>query len=293
MANTVVVPDIEYKYHKNGYLEIISDYPKKIGKITSSKFPGLAGYDKFNTKGDELLKFLGLTIEEPFNDFYTYRGESGEIAVYDYLKTRYEGSQIFRLDEDYKKNNNYDSFQYVAPLWHPEEDYLINEHKIHKNNELFKYLGGMYDIDMDGVYIEIKSKDQKKKNDYEKFGYPITEMAQAIYNAFLGGKKSAMYYVFFTEEQENEIKKEMKNKKVKEFFTLDVEMKKIDIGKEWERSMNGVKFSYDDFKKRIKDTIKVVELAKQKKLINSNDLDPNTLAQIFEKWKIVKNETKE
>lgn len=99
---------------ENGYL-ILDEYFKPK-KITATSFYGLLGGNKFKPKGDFLLSILGL-YKEPFDPFYTKRGEIAEKWLNKYLQNK----------------------GYSTKTW---DKYEINFDNFPKNKEL----GGMIDI---------------------------------------------------------------------------------------------------------------------------------------------------
>ena len=70
---------------ENGYLILPNYYKNK--KITATSFYGLLGENKFKPKGDYLLSVLGL-LKEPFDPFYSKRGEIAEKVLNEWLQAK-------------------------------------------------------------------------------------------------------------------------------------------------------------------------------------------------------------
>ena len=70
---------------KRGKVKFDLFSPLKPKKVSSTWFPSL--YESgFNKKGDKLLEFWGLSVGEPFNNFYSVRGQVAEDLIVNMLK---------------------------------------------------------------------------------------------------------------------------------------------------------------------------------------------------------------
>lgn len=163
----------------------------KPKKITSRAFPELLGLNKYNSIGKAILDRWGLLVKEDIDEMYIKRGELAETFANNYLKEKYAkitGKELITKQFN-TKEENYDMF---------------------KKNENF---GGVVDIGISEpeeqrAVVEVKSKNIK---DYTKIiengEIPQHETLQGEFLAFLSKtKKYIMAYVFFTNEQEEEIR---------------------------------------------------------------------------------------
>lgn len=160
--------------------------PLEPKKLSSTWFPQLLDIDNYNPKGDKLLEFWGLAQGEPFDNYYSLRGEIAEVLVSNMLKKR--NYKVTRYNN--KKELDYDVFKY-------EEN---NQDKL---NKLYKYFGGLPDIVYeDGnekILLEVKSKDMSAIDKIQS-NPPQYEILQGKQLALLYGlDKVTMTYVFFSE----------------------------------------------------------------------------------------------
>ncbi len=196
--------DVKLKIVDDTYLEI--DYEKCFAKkIYSRNFPALIGKNEWNSQGSEVLGILNLLEKsDDIDPFYMLRGEIAERFVAEAVKTFFEKS--------YGKGNveiivfaNH-QFKY-GDQWNYDKE-------TGKGNKEF---GGRMDIGVkvktaDGkilaFIIEVKSKSMKDhENIAVKKEYPESETYQGIYLANMGNQSQiTMFWVFFTEEQEAELK---------------------------------------------------------------------------------------
>ena len=193
---------------EDGYLILPSDYKNK--KITATSFYGLIGGNKFKPKGDYLLSVLGL-LKEPFDEFYSKRGEVAEEVLNNWLKSKGYQTKTWN-----KFDINFDNFPS-----HPK-------------------LGGMIDIAIVSpmrCVVECKSKNIK---DFEKIQrFPNLEQEhQALFYGYMSKCDNIkIIYVFFTDEQEQAIRdgkfidKDFNNFK---FYEKDLTIDKEDITKKLE-----------------------------------------------------------
>lgn len=170
---------------KNGYLCFypfdtgnIGKDGKKPKKITGHSFVGLIGKDPFKPKGDYLLDLFRILPSDPIDPYYLERGDIAE----DLIQRRYtkDGHKYQKWD---KKQIKYDNFQ---------------------NIENF---GGLVDGLIDDCIInEVKSKLLKDYDNIVQNGKESEEL-QGMYYATLWGLDTLfMDWVFFTEEQEKELR---------------------------------------------------------------------------------------
>ena len=150
-------------------------------KITGTTFPDLAGLNKFKPKGDCVLSMLGY-VTEPFDEFYTKRGEIAEQLALKSLTRK--GHKCVTYD---KKEFHYDNF--------PDNPYF----------------GGLIDIEIpsESTLYEIKSKNVKDYDKISKFG-DIVQENQAMHYGYLRNYKQVhIMWIFFDDETENCIKNDL------------------------------------------------------------------------------------
>lgn len=168
------------------YLDI-SDCNINLYKIFSSKFGGLVGQDDFNKRGDIVLKMFKI-INEPFDEFYKWRGDSAEEFVYFNISSRFKDLKWYGETVSLSGKKTFDMFNnehFGAVLDFTYTDYIENE----------------------TISLEIKSKNIKDYEKIQKNGAQNSHIAQAELAAYLGGyKKFNILYIFFTDEQEQMIK---------------------------------------------------------------------------------------
>lgn len=166
---------------ENDYL-ILPNYFKRK-KITATNFYGLIGGNKFKPKGDYLLSNLGL-LKEEIDPFYTKRGEIAERICNEYLKQK----------------------GYITKTWNKNE---IN----YDNFPKLKEVGGMIDIAITHPFRCVVECKSKNRCDIAKIKlFPNLEQEnQALFYAFLSKcEKVKIIYVFFTDEQEDNIRKNIR-----------------------------------------------------------------------------------
>lgn len=147
-------------------------------KITGTTIADLAGLNKFKPRGDAVLSMLGL-VHEPFDPFYTARGELAEKFARQSLAKR--GHHCVVYD---KFKCNFDNFP---------------------DNPSF---GGLIDIELpeEKTIYEIKSKNIKDYDKITKYGDAVQE-EQAMHYAYLRGYDTAhIMWIFFDDKSESEIK---------------------------------------------------------------------------------------
>lgn len=158
---------------ENGYLILPNYYKNK--KITATSFYGLLGENKFKPKGDYLLSVLGL-LKEPFDPFYSKRGEIAEKVLNEWLQAK----------------------GYTTKTWNKFE---INFDNFPKNKEF----GGMIDIAITNpirCLVECKSKNIKDESKIKMFPNLEQEHQALFYGYMSKCDNIKIIYVFFTDEQE-------------------------------------------------------------------------------------------
>lgn len=164
----------------NGFLELEDCDLKKIKKITATNMTALLGTNKFRKRGDALLMILNAYKEE-IDPFYTKRGEIAELIVRELLKQK----------------------KYEIKFW---DKYEIKFDNFTKNKEL----GGMIDIAITKPtrqVVECKSKNISKLEETKKFVNDDYEHQAQFYGYLSECDDINLIYVFFTDEQEEKIKK--------------------------------------------------------------------------------------
>lgn len=181
---------------------VIEDTDKiKSTKIFTSRFPALIGANKFKKQGDELLSMFGLLPKEPFDEFYTLRGKYAEEIVkifFDRLGVSYK-----HYGMDSSGNKEYDVF----------------------SNKVF---GGVPDFIVNGTQnVEVKATNLSKRKFIEKTHGKQEHIAQVEISSYLGSCNQAfLIYVFFSDNDEEKIRNELKTK-VKTFNPESFDKKKI------------------------------------------------------------------
>lgn len=170
---------------RNGYLCInafdtqrVGDNAKQPKKITGHSFVGLIGKDPFKPKGDYLLDLFRVLPSEKIDPYWLERGDIAE----DLIQKRYtkDGHKYQKWN---KQEIKYDNFQNIQNF------------------------GGLVDGLIDDYIInEVKSKSLKDYDNIVKYGRENEEL-QGMYYATLWGLDTLfMDWVFFTEEQEKELR---------------------------------------------------------------------------------------
>lgn len=179
------------------------DEPINKTKIYTGKFPTLIGENPFQKKGDCLLQMFGLVKPEPFNDYYKVRGQVGEMVVEEWLKYKDYQYKYFGL--------NYKGFDLFT------------------NNNVF---GGVLDfvIPKRSVSLEVKSTSLSKRDDILEIGGRPEHIAQAQIGAYLGNlTKCYVVYVFFTQQEEELIKRGLCDEVVNHFNFNNLSFIQVDM----------------------------------------------------------------
>ena len=163
----------------------------KMKKVFSRSFPCLLGKNKYESIGKTILERYGAIEKEQIDPYYLTRGDLAEKLVYDYLKSFYQEKLKIELTLNTweKKDINFDNFG---------------------RNEKF---GGMIDIAISKpkdfrAVVEVKSKSMKDLETIKESKGNEEEVMQGLFLSYLSKvDKCLMAYVFFTPEQEQEIKK--------------------------------------------------------------------------------------
>lgn len=176
-------------------------------KIFSSRYPTLLGVNDFQKQGDAMLEMWKLIPKEPFDPFYTIRGEVAEIKVQELLESK--GIKYKHYGSETSKQKIFDLF-------------VQN-----------KFFGGVYDFlatDSNGkmVSIEVKSTNIKNKpfiNEAKKEHIKQAELA-----CFLGKiSRCKIIYVFFDDENEAKIKQLAENYTKQDIDLIECEMKTFNV----------------------------------------------------------------
>lgn len=163
-----------------GFLELEDKDLKKVKKITATNMTALLGTNRFRKRGDALLMILNI-YKEVIDPFYTKRGEIAELIVRELLKQK----------------------KYEIQFW---DKFEINFDNFRSNKEL----GGMIDIAItkpSRQVVECKSKNISKLDETKKFVNDDYEHQAQFYGYLSKCDDINLIYVFFTDEQENKIKK--------------------------------------------------------------------------------------
>lgn len=247
-------------------------------KVTSTWYPQLLEDTRFNKRGDKLLEYYRLLKPEPFDNYYTLRGQIAEDYVRDMLVKK--GYDVTTFE------NMWDSYNY---------------HTDHPMGPLYKYFGGRPDIiykDSEGKrhLLEIKSKSLSKK-DYVVDSPPETEIKQGKMLALLEGLDAVdMTYVFFADEFEALMRVAAR---ATEPFSVKEAKKLLEAGGFFDKIKNKIeihKKTYLVDKKMIveemKRSYKYAETFRQTATIDIQDLSKDIVTEIFELEREIENERK-
>ncbi len=250
--------------------ELFTPLNKK--KMSSTWFPQLLGEGGFNPKGDKLLSFWGMTQAEPFDDYYTVRGEVAERELVKVLQKK--GYKVKRYSA---KEYDYDYFKHD-----PEST--------EKLNSLYKYFSGLPDI----VYtnekgeeflLEVKSKEHDKM---EKIiaNLPDYEILQGEQLALLYGLDTVgMTWVFFKDDVVRNLYMATTStspfdlEKSLEYFYE--KMPQLKYGDHYEIHKKDVKFSKQEVLEQMKEAYKYAETFRQTLTVNMADLSKEMVRDIF------------
>lgn len=177
-------------HFENKYLVIDDNDKIYDSKIFTSRYPTLLGANDFQKPGDALLEMWRLIPKEPFDEFYTLRGEIAELKV---ERAFVENGRDFKhFGSESSKKKIFDVF---------------NDNKV---------FGGAYDFLVKGedntlINVEVKSTNIKNKPYLKE---PRKEhVKQAQLSSFLGRiKHCKIIYVFFNDQDEETIREMLKNK---------------------------------------------------------------------------------
>lgn len=173
------------KIENDEYLVIEENDKIKKNKIFSSTYPTLLGTNNFKKQGDAILEMWGLVPKSEFDDFYALRGYYAELII----------KNLFD-----KKNYNYKYYGYDS-----------SGNKIFDMFKSNKFFGGVVDfIINDYINVEVKSSNIDKKVFIDSTKGKMEHKKQAQLSSFLGSfNKAKLVYVYFTDEQEEQIRKEL------------------------------------------------------------------------------------
>jgi len=189
---------VKLKSEKISYDELSQSYifdfeNVKVGKVTSRMYPILLGKNNWNGIGYAVLDRCKLLAKEEIDPFYMVRGALAEILVDEYIQHNYKRLGIEVVTKRFTPESvNYDMFQKDAKF------------------------GGVVDIGISKpedkrAVVEVKSKNVKDLYRISKEqNLAIEEVLQGKFLATMSNvKKLIMAYVFFSDEQENDIKNMM------------------------------------------------------------------------------------
>jgi len=221
----------------------------EMKKVTSRAFSCLLGQNEWESIGKTILERFKAVQKEEIDPYYMVRGDMAELLVKDYIQDFYK-----------KKNINVE-----LKTWKKEEVKYDN----FSSND--KY-GGLIDIaiakpqDFRAV-IEVKSKSLKDYGKINESKGNIDEVLQGKFLSFLSQvDKCLMVYVFFTPNQEKQIKeyietqktigyeiqdtmiyaKEIIDKLKFDYKNLKISIFKYDISKEKEEIKDQMKVAYNN-----------------------------------------------
>ena len=172
---------------------------KSHKKLTSRAFACIIGKNKWESVGKSILERFRLNKKDIIDPYYGVRGDLAELMVYDFLKAHYKKTKEVDLGlVTWDKNDiSYDNFS---------------------TNKQF---GGMIDIAIKTpseyrAVVEVKSKSMKDLDKIKESKGNPEEVMQGIFLSYLSKvDKCLMIYVFFTEEQEQNIKRILRLEKDK------------------------------------------------------------------------------
>lgn len=165
---------------ENDYLILEDKDLTKIKKITATNLTALLGTNKWKKKGDALLSILNL-YKEVIDPFYTKRGEIAELILREKLKQKGFGIKFW------------DKFEIGFDNFPTRKDF-----------------GGMIDIAITSPsrqIVECKSKNIAKKEETIKYVNDDYEHQAMLYGYLSKCDDINLIYVFFTDEQEEKIRK--------------------------------------------------------------------------------------
>ncbi|MFI3329136.1 MAG: hypothetical protein R3Y05_01465 [bacterium] len=180
---------------ENGYL-VFENETISFKKVTGSHFGALNGLDRFKKKGDVALQLMGMIVDEQLTEevvevseedkkmnYYLRRGDIAEHLII----SKYNKKGIETLTFK-KKDVNYDNFQDI------------------------KGFGGLTDIQLptEKAVIECKSKEMNKYDSIIKWGVSTEEIQGEYYAHLLNWDTFITEWVFFTEEQAQQVKDRVK-----------------------------------------------------------------------------------
>jgi hypothetical protein len=153
----------------------------KFKKITGTTISDLAGLNRFNKRGDIILKQAGI-ITEHFDEFYTKRGAIAEKIVKQWLIKNGKKPTTYNAQE-----LQWDNF--------------------HEDNKF----GGLIDIELieDNTLYEVKSKNIKDYDKICKYGDAVQEEQAMHYGYMRKYDKVYIIWIFFDDKTEEEIRNDL------------------------------------------------------------------------------------
>ena len=213
---------------ENDYLIIEPQDKIRETKIFSSKYPALIGASDFTKPGDAMLEMWDLVPKEPFDPFYTLRGEIAEQRVEHAFK--HNGATYKHFGSESSKNKVFDLFT---------------------SN---KFFGGVYDFvvrndEDDLINCEVKAtniKNMPYMNEPRKEHVKQAELATYLGNLSI----CTIIYVFFDDESEQKIKEWMNDLSTEhDIFELNVKYKNFNISIDKDKIQRDMLNAYDLVKK--------------------------------------------
>lgn len=194
MGDFKLKSSVDVKYDKVNDVYVFGHFDEtKMKKVTSRAFSCLLGKNFFTSVGQTILERFKLIESQDIDKYWGVRGDMAELLVAEFLTESYKQNGVeLKLKTWTKEEVNYDNFS---------------------RNEKF---GGLLDIAISQpekyrAVVEVKSKSMKDVEKITKSCGNIEEVLQGKFLTYLSNvSKCLMVYVFFTKDQEQEIKNYVK-----------------------------------------------------------------------------------
>ena len=194
MSEFKLKTSVEVMYDKENDCYVFGHFDEtKFKKVTSRAFSCLLGDNHFESIGKTILEGFKLLEYIAIDEYWGVRGDMAELLVLDFLENTYKQKGIeLDLRTWTKEEVSYDNF---------------------KTNKNF---GGLLDIAIANpeqyrAVVEVKSKSMKDVDKIKGNRGNIEEVLQGKFLTRLSNvDKCLMIYVFFTKEQETEIRNYVK-----------------------------------------------------------------------------------
>lgn len=194
------------EFKDNTEIVVEKDNLLRIGmtgfRLSAHNFAYVMGASKWNSKGKAILNIMGTLKSDFFDDYYGYRGDVAEKLVVQHIEKTYKPQfPNLKLDTWKKEQFKKDSYNQF-----PNSKKFSAMLDIGMTLDSIKF-AETKDLSLK-VNVEIKSKSMKMYEEIiEKKNYPKEEVLQGQFSSTLCGlSKVSMAWVFFTEEQENQLK---------------------------------------------------------------------------------------